>query len=586
MKGYTDQPVEKPKEDVFGVTPYIEGMSEFILHCSTPMTIAIQGDWGSGKTSMMNLIRAKIEGQMVCTHWFNTWQYSQFNQQSELPLILLTHLLVSLKVDDNHIKQILGFAFKLATATVGAMNPALGAAVDIAHEAVNDLSDRATQISELKANFSKAIQAKLSQSHCDRLVVFIDDLDRLQPERAVEVLEVLKVFLDCPNCVFVLAIDYEVVTQGIKAKFGALVGEQKGRSFFDKIIQLPFKVPVVQYNLQNYVATLLQPLGIDPKSPDINLFIDLIRTSIGSNPRTIKRLVNSFLLLDGIYRRQTKENTLHPDRQRVLFALLCMQMAYENLYFYLAGQAAHLDSALLQRLTDPEQISADPELQEALGLGVAAGKATRQIAGFAAMFLAALQLDEAEEISEDEIANLKSLLSLTALTAVASEVGSSSSTATEAEWESRRRNRRIVKSSNDQLSRQYPEIVFSVYQANRTSVDTWFSDATGYTRWRLLPEPTIAFFFDYLVRFDPRAQTTILRLIVRADKPGDQKRLEHSMPPLSGGGALNLLPRQNLLFAQTGLTSGPPDEAKTAECAVQAVAAVIQQLLGFAQPLR
>ena len=51
----------------------------------------------------------------------------------------------------------------------------------------------------MKAEFSKIVS-----QHQKRVVIFVDDLDRLQPQKAVEVLEVLKVFLDCENCVFVL----------------------------------------------------------------------------------------------------------------------------------------------------------------------------------------------------------------------------------------------------------------------------------------------------------------------------------------------------------------------------------------------
>ncbi|MDD4544159.1 MAG: P-loop NTPase fold protein, partial [Clostridia bacterium] len=50
--GYTDKPVEKLTEDSFGIKTYINGLCQFIVSCDTPMTISIQGDWGSGKTSM------------------------------------------------------------------------------------------------------------------------------------------------------------------------------------------------------------------------------------------------------------------------------------------------------------------------------------------------------------------------------------------------------------------------------------------------------------------------------------------------------------------------------------------------------
>ena len=51
-------------------------------------------------------------------------------------------------------------------------------------------------------------------------VVFVDDLDRILPSDAVEVLESLKNIFDIPNCVFILAIDYDVVVKGLESKFG------------------------------------------------------------------------------------------------------------------------------------------------------------------------------------------------------------------------------------------------------------------------------------------------------------------------------------------------------------------------------
>ena len=58
MKGFTDKPTSTVGDDNFGIKKYIDGLTGFILDCNTPMTIAIQGDWGSGKTSMMNMIKA------------------------------------------------------------------------------------------------------------------------------------------------------------------------------------------------------------------------------------------------------------------------------------------------------------------------------------------------------------------------------------------------------------------------------------------------------------------------------------------------------------------------------------------------
>lgn len=84
-------------EDLFGIEKYINGLTDYILTCNTPMTIAIQGDWGTGKTSIMNMIKEKIEEECICS-WFNTWEYSQFNMSDELAISLLKSLVDSLPV--------------------------------------------------------------------------------------------------------------------------------------------------------------------------------------------------------------------------------------------------------------------------------------------------------------------------------------------------------------------------------------------------------------------------------------------------------------------------------------------------------
>ena len=98
MSGYIDRPANKLSEDEFGIEQYIKGLSDFILECDTPMTVAIQGDWGSGKTSMMNMIRETL-GDKVLTTWFNTWQYSQFNMGDALAISFLSRLISDLGVE-------------------------------------------------------------------------------------------------------------------------------------------------------------------------------------------------------------------------------------------------------------------------------------------------------------------------------------------------------------------------------------------------------------------------------------------------------------------------------------------------------
>ncbi|TDC13231.1 hypothetical protein E1265_28320 [Streptomyces sp. 8K308] len=78
-----------------------------------------------------------------------------------------------------------------------------------------------------------------------RLVVFIDDLDRCAPEVAVTVLESLKLFTGDSRCVFVLAMDYDLLSAVAARKFGARAPVD-GAAYLEKIVQLPFFLPEVK----------------------------------------------------------------------------------------------------------------------------------------------------------------------------------------------------------------------------------------------------------------------------------------------------------------------------------------------------
>lgn len=172
-----------------------------------------------------------------------------------------------------------------------------------------------------------AINKKLKGSQSDRLVIFVDDLDRMNPGKAVELLEVIKNFLDLKGCVFVLAVDYGVVSAGARMKYGAEMDMAKGRSFFDKIIQLPFNLPVSQYNIGRYLKNIL-----NIPDDELQYYRELAAYSIGTNPRSLKRMANVMNLLELLAARNYGESLKKPEFRRMLFAILCLQMAYEPVY--------------------------------------------------------------------------------------------------------------------------------------------------------------------------------------------------------------------------------------------------------------
>ena len=447
--GSTDIPAEGVGQDLFHIETYIDGLSTFIKECATPMTISIQGDWGSGKTSMMNMIKEKISGD-VYHIWFNTWQFSQFDMGNSLVFSMMEVMLDKLGCEPKMIHKVMnGLAGFARRAVKVVTDTAVGGAVaDIAEELMSpeSSSNYARAILELKDKFQNAVDQKIKEENKSRVVVFVDDLDRLQPEKAVELLEVLKLFLECQNCVFVIAVDYDVVTRGIRQKYGMDVSEEKGKSFFDKIIQLPFKVPVAQYDINNYVATSLSDMNILVNNEDIELFVRLIQTSIGLNPRSMKRLFNTYQLLDIITKSSVKELE-DVSRHKILFAIICMQMGHEKLYQYLSSNP--VDADLLEQLGNPE--TAEECLKEIFmdeTIAEQDSKYLNRLKRFVLYFGKAIQNDENETVSESELANLQSVMKCSSVVSV-NDDNSDDNTS---DMEDRVKNKKIAEQINLRLS--------------------------------------------------------------------------------------------------------------------------------------
>ena len=183
------------------------------------------------------------------------------------------------------------------------------------------------------------------------------------PERAVELLEVMKLFLDIPNCIYILALDYQVVQRGLLTKFKLSPDEIGGRSFFDKIIQLPFSMPVSQYDINSYLSRMFNRLKLRFKERDLELLRELLANSVGLNPRSLKRLVNNLTLLSIVNKKTntTDEGEFQDeDRTRLLFALICLQSSYEPLYHYLQ---AHPYEKGIEQLMDTEHYAENDEIQ-------------------------------------------------------------------------------------------------------------------------------------------------------------------------------------------------------------------------------
>jgi len=522
IKGLKDAPIQLGENDALGLSDYAEALSNFILSADTPMTIGIQGDWGSGKSSMMYLIEEKIQGKNIHTLWFNTWQFSQFNLDNQLSISLLSRFIDNLEKlksepsadesvnkppEDSKLKNTVR---KLAFWTVASAAEMAGATkvadkfMDASEESSPVNSQEPSEyIGNLQKDLKELVKNKRKDCNLNRIVVFIDDLDRLLPQKAVEFLESLKLFLDIDGCVYVLACDYQVVTQGLKQKFGVGEAELKGRSFFDKIIQVPFNMPVSQYNVNDFCQKMLEHIEVAHDKEDVNLYVNLISFSVGFNPRTVKRLFNNLLLLKLVL---IKKKALEADdvaqvneKMRILFATLCLQNTFSSLYNYLQNRLKQLGkqensqivlseaevntatNELFKKLTDIDTLGQEDGEFAKLWQGVMPEPNAAffdRLANFMGVFFEAIQLksDTSENANDTlnagEIATLKNIMSFSAVVSVD---GQQQSTSSEEVRKIRGQNRELIKGVISEIENRYKKELeqlapimdkFKIYQPN------------------------------------------------------------------------------------------------------------------------
>jgi len=357
MASITDKPIAKLEEDSLNIQKYANSLSKFIRNSDTPITIGLQGEWGTGKTSLMSLLLENFnkdgENREIATSWVNTWEYSLFKGASETTPAVLSGMLEKLR-DENKdiwtIKDIAADKVKKASKFLsGLANQVIANQIGLnIKDAANDASSEKNiaQIVEIKNLIKEIIQELIDHpgNKARKVVFFVDDLDRIPPTDAVEVLESLKNIFDIPNCVFILAIDYDVVVKGLEGKFGKKTkeNEREFRSFFDKIIQVPFTMPVGAYDITSFLKTKLNALEIPFNDGDINQITKIIRFTIGNNPRSLKRYLNTFSLINQII-EDDEESDKDNENIILLFAVLGIQVSYPQIFRLLTQNANYLN---------------------------------------------------------------------------------------------------------------------------------------------------------------------------------------------------------------------------------------------------
>ena len=352
---------ETPRLEIFGDSPTTEdglGFDDYAdillgmirnFDAKSPLTIGIHGRWGSGKTSLMRMVKKRFkDDKKVKTIWFNAWAYGR---DEPIGLALLQQILIEFQKEGElkeKGKTLLGNVGKLG------IDALLRRATTITLEEAKEIFENSIGLkSTLRGDFEAAIDECLEDG--GRLVVFIDDLDRCLPEKTIEILEVIKLFLDVPKCIFVIGVEKEVIEKGIEVRYKSKEQELpiSGQDYIEKIIQIPFVLPPIR---EDDMADFIENLGIGKRERG---YVTIVAKYTGCNPRKVKLFLNVLRI-----RRAIAERTGRGIKPDLFAKLFVFEYVFPEFYKDVV-KYKHQD--LLCKLERLARGNSDEELEEELG---------------------------------------------------------------------------------------------------------------------------------------------------------------------------------------------------------------------------
>lgn len=298
VKIYSDCPKDAIEDDAYRRENLVDLIVNTIIENSTsdqPCTCyALYGKWGEGKTSVLNFIKNKLinnglRDEIVVAE-FNPWMISG----SDALLKEFFHAIAYDSLGEN-IRNILEKYGKLLAFSskhiINLFLPGLGEIVSDDLKELTDASkDFSTPLLEQKKNIVKSI--KESRKH---LLVFIDDIDRLDKEEIHLLFKLIRQVADFPNTTYFLAMDPAVVAKSLSGFYGG--GITDGYGFLEKIVQVPIVLPVIPKNLlKKQIKEGLFPLFSDL---DVKTLDELSSTlsDILLTPRLVIRYLNQIAFI-------------------------------------------------------------------------------------------------------------------------------------------------------------------------------------------------------------------------------------------------------------------------------------------------
>jgi predicted KAP-like P-loop ATPase len=234
----SDEPIASKEQDRFGRAPFAKRIAETIAHRVDPssLVVGLFGSWGDGKTSVLKMMEeALVQHPNVMAIRFNPWHFPSEDTLLRGFFATLSSALgkePEFKERAAELLQAYGGILSLISVSLPGIDINPGEAAKSIGESLSRSS-----LDQLK----EKIDTLLGQSG-KRLVILIDDIDRLDRDETHAIFKLVKLSASFRYTCYVLAFDDAVVASALGERYGS-GGQEAGRAFLEKIIQVPLHLP-------------------------------------------------------------------------------------------------------------------------------------------------------------------------------------------------------------------------------------------------------------------------------------------------------------------------------------------------------
>lgn len=291
-----DSPLKDPADDKLGYSDFARAIARGLAQMSSSagMVVGIYGPWGSGKTSTANFIVSELEKhdkatRPVVVRFFPWWFTGD-------PSELLQRFFMQLRKELAAIKD----TVSKAQDWVSSLGNLLDEFSDALAEAPVPYLDKiAKTVKKLRTDKKSPAQikdaiAEILAGQGRRVIVVIDDIDRLPPNEVAQVMRLVKAVADFPNVIYILLFDHEAVEKSLESAYPGI----QGSSYLEKIVQVSFELPepstaAIGSILTDGLDVIMS--GISDKDFDKERWANIYRNSISrlvQSPRKVVCLLN------------------------------------------------------------------------------------------------------------------------------------------------------------------------------------------------------------------------------------------------------------------------------------------------------